>query len=153
MKAVSGLYELSRFSTHCTPKQLVTKSCEDSIILWRNLSKIMKINCWKSALIWWLCLWSVADRQGSGAGSRKSSGLGARSSAGRSRRQVALDGADDKPYQMSNPQAVGEYSITRWKMFNCRKKFYFENRVLNRSWKLLHCGLERLQFKVTKYFS
>ena len=114
MKAVSGLYELSRFGTHCTPKQLVTKSCEGLIISCQNLSKIMKINCWKSALIWWLCLWSVTDRQGSGAGSRKSSGLGARSSAGRSRRQVALDGADDKPYQMSNPQAVGEYSISRF---------------------------------------
>lgn len=44
---------------------------------------------------------------GSGSGSRKSSGLGAHSSAGRARRQVSLDGPDDKPYQISNPQAVG----------------------------------------------
>ena len=50
---------------------------------------------------------------GSGAGSRKSSGLGVRSSAGRNRRQVALDGADDKPYQMSSPQNVGEW-LQNW---------------------------------------
>lgn len=50
---------------------------------------------------------SVVERMGSGAGSRKSSALGARSSAGRNRRQVALDGTDDKPYQMTNPQNVG----------------------------------------------
>lgn len=52
---------------------------------------------------------SFTDRMGSGTGSRKSSGLGARSSAGKARRQVSLDGPDDKPYQMSNPQAVGLY--------------------------------------------
>lgn len=51
---------------------------------------------------------TVLDRMGSGTGSRRSSALGARSSAGRTRRQVSLEGTDDKPYQVSKPQSVGE---------------------------------------------
>lgn len=47
------------------------------------------------------------ERMDSSSGSRKSSELGARASAGK-RRQVSLDGHDDKPYQMSGSQNVGE---------------------------------------------
>lgn len=70
-----------------------------------NINNIAKIE-----LMIFVWFWLV-DRMGSGTGSRKSSSIGARSSAGRNRRAINLEGADDKPYQVSNPKTVGEAAL------------------------------------------
>lgn len=62
----------------------------------------------------------VLERLGSGSGgdSRRSSALGARSSAGRTRHQISLDGVDNKPYQVSNPQSIGKTECIHYLYFN-----------------------------------